>query len=112
MVFPLGFFVKLTQELILVRQGLGMAVILSNNIALPGKRERFNKAVLEGMGKLPNSWRASIFEPQKTGAYVEVAIEGPGTFAWTCRFNGPDEQEAGFVKTTLRNGLLPFLTKK
>jgi hypothetical protein len=64
------------------------------------------------MGKLPDSWKASISEPQKTGAYVEVTIEGPGTFAWTCRFTGPDEQEAGFVRTTIRNGLLPFLIKK
>jgi len=89
-----------------------MPLILSNNIALPEKRERFNKAVLEGMGKLPDSWKASIFQPQKTGVYVEVTIEGPGTFAWTCRFTGPNEQEAGFVRTTIRNGLLPFLTKK
>jgi hypothetical protein len=112
MVFPLGFFVKLTQAVILVRQGLSMAVILSNNIALPGKRERFNKAVLEGMERLPDSWKASIFEPRRPGAYVEVTIEGPGTFAWAIHFTGPDEQEAGFIKTTLRNGLLPFLTDK
>ena len=91
---------------------MSMPVILSNNIPLPEKRERFNRAVLEGMGKLPDSWQASIFEPQKTGTYVEVTIEGPETFAWTCRFTGPNEQEAGFVKTTIRNGLLPFLTRK
>jgi hypothetical protein len=89
-----------------------MAVILSNNIPLLGKRDRFNRAVLEGMGKLPDSWQASIFEPQKTGLYVEVTIDGPETFAWTPRFTGPNEQEAGFVKTTIRNGLLPSLTKK
>ena len=89
-----------------------MPVILSNNIYLPGKRERFSRAVLEGMGKLPDSWQASIFEPQKTGTHVEVTIEGPETFAWTCRFTGPDEQESRFVKTIIRNGLLPFLTKK
>lgn len=89
---------------------MSMPVILSNNIPLQEKRERFSSAVLEGMGKLPDSWRASIFEAQKTGAYVEVTIEGPATFAWTCRFTGPNEQEAGFVKTTIRNGLLPFFT--
>ena len=89
-----------------------MPVILSNNIPLLEKRERFNRAVLEGMGKLPDNWKASIFEPQKTGTYVEVTIEGPETFAWTCRFTGPNEQEARFVKTTIRNGLLPFLTDK
>ena len=89
-----------------------MPVVLSNSIPLREKRERFTSAVLEGMGKLPDSRQASIFEPQKTGTYVEVTIEGPETFAWTCRFTGPNEQEAGFVKTTIRNGLLPFLTKK
>jgi len=91
---------------------MSMPVILSNNIPLPEKRERFRRAVLEGMGKLPDTWQASIFEPQKTGTYVEVTIEGPETFAWTCRFTGPDEQEARFIKTTIRNGLLPFLTGK
>jgi hypothetical protein len=111
-VFPLGFFVQLTKALIVVRQGLSMAVILSNNIFSPEKRERFNKAVLEGMESLPDTWQASIFEPQKTGMYVEIVIEGPETFSWTCRFTGPNEQETGFVKTTIRNGLLPFLTEK
>ena len=91
---------------------MSMPVILSNNIPLPEKRERFRRAVLEGMGKLPDTWQASIFEPQKTGTYVEVTIEGPETFAWTCRFTDPDEQEARFIKTTIRNGLLPFLTGK
>ncbi len=52
-----------------------MSVILSNNIPLPEKRERFKWAVLEGMEKLPDSWQASISEPQKTGTYVEVTIE-------------------------------------
>jgi hypothetical protein len=89
-----------------------MPRILSNNIPLPEKRDRFNRAVLEGMESLPETWHASIFAPQETSAYVEVTIEGPETFAWTCRFTGPDEQEARFVKTTIRNGLLPFLTKK
>jgi hypothetical protein len=60
-----------------------MPVILSNNISLPQERERFRRAVLEGMGKLPDSWKASIFEPQETCTYVEVTIEGPETFAWT-----------------------------
>jgi hypothetical protein len=87
-----------------------MPTILSNNIPSPEKRERFNKAVLEGMGQLSDSWRASIFEPQKTNLYVDVTIEGPETFVWACRFTGPDEQEARFVKTTIRNGLLPFLS--
>jgi hypothetical protein len=89
-----------------------MAIISSNNIPLPEKRAHFERAVLEGMGKLPDSWKASISEPQETGLYVDVTIEGPGTFAWAIRFTGPDEQEAGFVKITIRNGLLPFLTKK
>lgn len=89
-----------------------MPLILSNNITLPEKRERFGRAVLEGMEKLPDNWRVSIFEPQKTGMYVEVTIEGPETFAWTCRFTGPDEQEDRYVKTTIRNGILPFVTNK
>ena len=89
-----------------------MPIILSNNIPSPEKRARFETAVLEGMGKLPSSWTASIVETQETGLYVEVRIEGPETFKWTRRFTGPSEQDAGFVKTTIRNGLLPFLTKK
>lgn len=89
-----------------------MPIILSNNIPLPKKRARFEQAVLEGMGQLPGSWTASIYEPQENGLYTEVVIEGPDTFRWTCRFTGPGEQEAEFVKTALRNGLLPFLTAK
>ena len=89
-----------------------MPIILSNNIPLQEKRTRFEGAVLEGMGKLPASWTASIYQPQETGFYVEVIIEGPETFKWTRRFMGPDEQKAGFVKTVIRNGLLPFLTSK
>jgi hypothetical protein len=89
-----------------------MPTIFSNNITLPEKRDRFNRAVLEGMESLPETWQASIFTPQETSTYVEVTIEGPDTFAWTCRFTGPNEQEARFVKTTIRNGLLPFLTEK
>jgi hypothetical protein len=88
-----------------------MPVIFSNNIPLPEKRERFERAVLEGMGKLPDSWKASIFEPQKTGAHVEVTIEGPGSFVWKRRFTGPHEQEERFVRMTIRNGLLPYLPK-
>ena len=103
---------RLTGTVILVRQGVDMPVIFSNNIPLPEKRDRFNRAVLEGMETLPDTWQASIFEPQETSTYVEVTIEGPETFAWTCRFTGPNEQEARFVKTTIRNGLLPFLTDK
>jgi hypothetical protein len=51
---------KLTQGLILVRRGVSMPAILSNNIPSPEKRERFNNAVLEGMGQLSDSWRASL----------------------------------------------------
>ena len=89
-----------------------MPIILSDNIPLPEKRERFEGAVLEGMGKLPASWTASIYQPQGTGLYVEVIIEGPETFKWTRRFTGPDEQKSEFVKMAIRNGLLPFLTAK
>ena len=89
-----------------------MPIILSDNIPLSEKRERFEGAVLEGMGKLSSNWTASIYEPQETGFYVDVIIEGPETFKWTRRFTGPDEQKAGFVKMVIRNGLLPFLTSK
>ena len=104
--------VRSMEAAIFVRQGVSMPVILSNNIPLPEKRERFNSAVLDGMGKLPDSWRASIFVPQEKSMYVEVTIEGPGTFEWTCRFTGPDEQEAAFVKATIRNGILPYLPRR
>jgi hypothetical protein len=64
------------------------------------------------MGKLADSWKVSLSVPQETGLFFDVIIEGPGTFALAVRFTGPDEQEAGFVKITIRNGLLPFLTKR
>ena len=76
-----------------------MAVsVFCNTIAMPGRRQAVERAVLQGIGQRPGNWVISIFEPQPSPEYI-VSIEGPDGFAWKRAFFGPVEQTPEFIQT-------------
>jgi hypothetical protein len=78
--------------------------ILSNNIALPERRDTISKAVLQAIGDRHECWEASIYEPPEEDEYV-ITIEGPDGSIWTRNFFGPDEQTPESIRQVVEQAL-------
>ncbi len=78
--------------------------ILSNNIALPERRETISELVLQAIGDRPECWVASIYEPHEDDEYV-ITIEGPDGSSWSRSFFGPDEQSPESIRQAVEQAL-------
>ena len=67
-------------------------------------RAQIEAAVKRALSDRSGDWRASLYAPQNA-SYWQVKVDGPGTFEWSGKFDGPGEQNADYIEQTVRRAI-------
>jgi hypothetical protein len=84
---------------------MGEIIVLSNTIPVTyGQRQAAEQAVRRAIGARPGKWTVSLGEPQNATRW-DIQIDGPNGFTRQWSFDGPGEQTAAFVESTIARDL-------
>lgn len=77
---------------------------LANTLPRPADRAAVEEAIRRALNDRGGDWQVTITEPANA-SYWQVVIEGPASFRWTKRFDGPDEQMPKYIESRVREAV-------
>ena len=84
-----------------------MPVLISNSITNASTGRLIQRVVLDEIGLQDDDWEVNIEEPM-VDVWWFIRILGPKGFTWKRKFEGSEEQDANFVRNTVREAMVTY----